>query len=442
MRLLIIDQDCVGLSYAYRAAMAGHEVRWFIQPKPSHNQQTGDGFKGIEKVQNWVPCVKWADLIISTHNGDYVEKLDFFRKQGRPVFGPTPASAKLEISRKDGMAALEKAGIDVAPYETFKSMAEARKHVEKTGERYVFKTLGDNEDKSMTYCSQSAADMVCWIDRMEEDNEPKGEVMLQQFIEGIEMGVSRFMGSKGWVGPWNESFEHKKLMSGNYGCQTGEMATIGFFTNESKLGEETLAKTEDMLLKMKHTGDVALGFIIDDSGKPWPTEWTVRSGWPIANMMLGATQGDPVQWMLDALDGKDTTSFKTDIGCCLLVAHAKFPHMPDCYPEACDVPIYGIRKGNKPHIHPQEVKIDILPDMDGDKLVERPVWNTTGDYACVVTGFGDSVKQCTSRAYKTVGQLHLSNMIVRDDVGESLEETLPKLHAMGYALHCNYEAKR
>ena len=440
MKLLIIDTDGVALSFAFRASLAGHQVRWFIEPKPSNNKATGDGFKGVEKVDNWVSSVKWADLIISTSNDKYVEKLDFFRKQGFPVFGPTPASANLEISRGDGMKLMEKTGIETVPYKTFKSMDEAKKHVEKTEERFVFKTLGDNEDKSLTYVSKSPADLIGWMERLiSRGEQPKGDVMLQTFVRGIEMGVSRFMGSNGWVGQYNESFEHKKLMPGNYGPNTGEMGTIAYFTPESKLGDETLGKLEKELLKLGHTGDVAIGFMIDDKGKPWPTEWTCRFGWPIANMMLGATEGDPIEWMLDALNGKDTTSFKEDIGCCVVLAHGDFPHGNMTKREVSGVPLYGVTKGNKKHIHPQAIKIDVMPDMDGDKMVRRPLWNTSGDYVAVVTGFGKDVKQATDRAYKTVEQLHISNIIVRDDIGEKLESQLPDLHKMGYAMHCEYE---
>jgi phosphoribosylamine--glycine ligase len=443
VNLLLVDQDGVGLAYAWRALAAGHTVKWFIQPKPSNNQQSGNGFKGIEKIDNWVPAAKWADLIICTSNDKYLERLDFMRKQGLPVFAPTPESATLEISRQAGMEALEKAGIKTAPYKTFPNVDAALKHVEKTEERFVFKTLGDNEDKALTYVSKSPADMIAWIERMiEHGNQPKGAVMLQQFIDGIEMGVSRFMGSKGFVGPWNESFEHKKMMPSNYGCNTGEMGTIAYFTKESKLGADTLSKFEDMLMKLGHTGDAALGFIIDKDGTPWPTEWTMRFGWPIANMMLGATEGDPIQWMKDALEGKDTTTFKEDIGCCLVLAHADFPHGQKTKSEVSGVPIYGLTKGNKKHIQPQAVKIDILPDMDGEKVIRRPVWNTAGDYVAVVNGFGKNVNQATDRAYKTMKQLHVANMIVRDDIGETLKEQLPKLHALGYATHCDYEESK
>jgi len=158
-------------------------------------------------------------------------------------------------------------------------------------------------------------------------------------------------------------------------------------------------------------------------------------------MMLAATEGDPVQWMKDAIDGKDTTSFKEDIGACLVMAHGDFPYGNKPREEVSDVPIYGVTKGNKKYLHPQGVKIDVMPDMDGDKITERPLWNTAGDYTMVVTGFGKDVKQAAARAYKTAKQLHVSNQILRDDVGEGLEAQLPELHKLGYATHFEYEVK-
>ena len=436
MKILVIDQDCVALSFILRASAAGHDVKWFIKPRASNCKDTGNGFKGVDKVENWVSFVGWADLIFCTSNDDYIERLEFFKKKGYPVFAPSVESTKLEVSRATGMKLLEKVGIECVPYKTFKTMAEAEKHVLKTEERFVFKTLGDNEDKSLTYVSKSPADLVAWMRRTPP---PKGEVMLQEFIKGIEFGVSRWMGSKGWVGPWNESFEHKKLMSSNYGPNTGEMGTIASMVPESKIGEDTLAKLEEELLKLGHLGDTALGFMIDESGKPWPTEWTCRPGWPIFNMMLGSIEGDPASWMKDAIDGKDTTTFKTDIGCCLVLAHADFPHGNATKKETSGVPIYGVTRGNRPHIHPQSVQVMKLHDMNGDKVEERKMWATSGDYIAVITGFGKTVKQASERAYKTADQLHVANPILRDDIGEGLKEQLPKLHKMGYARHFNYE---
>lgn len=436
MKLLIIDVENAMLSWAWRAVQAGHQVRWFVKPEAPGNEKVGDGFKGIEKIDNFVPSLKWADLILASNNSAYIERLTALKKRGFPIFGPTVDSARLDISRKARMALLEKSGIEIAPYKTFESMESAARHVEKTGQRFVFKTMDDNE----TYVSKSAADLLTWIEnRISRNQKTNGEVMLQSFIDGIEMGVSRFMGSAGFVGPWNESFEYKKLMPGNYGPNTGKMGAIACFAKESALGEETLARVEKELVKTGHTGAVAMEFIIPEDGKPRPIEITTCWGWPVSNLMLAAIEGDPIAWMKDALDGQDITSFREEVGCCVVLAHGDFPYNRLPVEDFQDLPIYGITKGNRKYLHPRSIKIDVMLGMDGEKLTKRPVWNTTDRCALVVTGFGKDVKQAKDRTYKTMGQLQLANAIVRNDVGEDLKIKLPKLHEMGFATHINYQ---
>jgi len=76
--------------------------------------------------------------------------------------------------------------------------------------------------------------------------------------------------------------------------------------------------------------------------------------------------------------------------------------------------------------------------MDGATVVTRDIWCTTGDYLAVVTGMGKSVKKATARAYDTIKELHVPNLMYRDDIGESLQASLPTLQASGYATEFNY----
>jgi len=432
-RVLIIDTDGVGLSFGIRCADAGHSVRWFVKPKPCNSLESGKGFK-VERITNWVSSIGWADLVFCTSNDDYLPRLEFFRKKGAPVFAPSVASAALEIKRADGMKFLEKNGIECPPYKTFKTLKEAESHVMKTEQRYVFKTMGDNEDKSLSYCSKSPADMVARLRRWQSLNmNPKGDVMLQEFIPGIEMGVSRWMGRDGWIGAWNENFEHKKLMGGDCGPNTGEMGTMAAYVKTSKLATEVLEKLDKPLLALGHIGDCDLNCIIDEKGKAWPLEFTNRPGWPIFNIMLSEHKGDPVQWMADALQGKDTLQVSYDMAIGVVIAQPDFPYGNLDKKETSGIPIYGVTKKNKNYIHPQSVMMAKQPDMDGGKVVERNIWTTAGDYIAVVTGLGESITQARKRAYSTVDEISIPNMIYRNDIGMRLEKQLPKLKAMGYA---------
>jgi phosphoribosylamine--glycine ligase len=438
LKLLVIDCDGVGLAFCLRAAKAGHSVRYFVKPKPTNSVHLGEGFP-IEKITNWVGSVKWADLIWVSGNEDYLQRLDFFRKQGAKVFGPSYASARLEIERAKGMEFFKAHGIEVPPYQTFKSLSDAEAHVRKTEERFVFKTLGDNDDKSLSYVSKSPADMIARLQRWQRlKMNPKGPVMLQQFIPGIELGVSRFMGTEGFLGPYNENFEHKKLLSGNCGPNCGEAGTVQKYITESALGEEVLLPLEKALRDLGHLGDVDVNCIIDEKGQAWPLEFTCRPGWPAFNIMLAEHRDDPLEWMLDACNGRDSLDVSFEHACGIVVAQPDYPYSEKTQAETLDIPIYGVTKSNEKFLFPQSVRLAKLPLMEGEKLTEGQMWATCGDYLLVVTGMGKSVKQACQRAYKTLAEIEVPDMIWRDDIGEKLKTEIPELQKHGFAMDFTY----
>jgi len=443
MKVLIISTDSCGLSFAWRCAQAGHQVRWFLKPDDTNNQECGIGFKGVERIDNWVASVKWADLIVPTSNDDYVQRMDFFKARGAKVFGPSGQSTALEIKRAKGMEFLEEHGIECPEFKTFKTLKDAEDFVWANEERWVFKTLGDNEDKSLSYCSDSPADMIARLQRWQKlKMNPKGEVMLQKFIPGIEFAVSSWMGSGGFVGKPNSNFEFKKCLSGDMGQNCGEAGTAIKYVSKCKLFDTVLKPLEKSLLKMGHLGDIDVNCIIDEKGKAWPLEFTSRMGWPAFNIMMATHKGDPVKWMLDACNGKDSTDFSSDHALGVVVAQPDYPFSNATKKETTGIPIYGVTKKNVKYLHPQSVKMEKLPDMEGGSVVEREIWSTAGDYLIVVTGTGNSVSQAAKRCYATVDELSIPDMIVRDDVGESLEKKIPELQKHGYATEFTYDQQK
>jgi len=440
MKVLLINMDSVGelLPLAIRCQKAGHQVRLWLS-KENH-KDTGLGFKGIERVDTWLPSAQWADLVIPSGNHDFMAKLDMLRKQGVKVFGPTKASADLEIERAIGMKFFSDHDIDVPEWEEFESLKAAEAHVRKNPDRYVFKTLGDEDDKALSYVGKTPADMIARLQRWQDlGMTPKGPVMLQEFIEGVELGVSRWMGAEGFIGPYNENFEFKKLLSGDCGPNCGESGTVMKYVGKSKLGEEVLAPLEDALIALGHSGDIDVNCIIDQRGKAWPLEFTTRLGWPAANIMWASHKGDPIEWMLAACNGEDTLEVSPQVACGVVIAQPDYPNSKLTKRELADIPVYGVTDANRKYIHPQSIGIKRMPDMEGDTVVERDIWTTTGDYLAVVTGLGKTVSQACERAYRTVREIHVPNVMYRDDIGEKLEESLPKIQSYGYATEFKWQ---
>ena len=423
MKVLLLDSDCCATDMAYRAAEADHDVRLWQPKEKGKTPEDAMGFPGINKVDSWKDSMMWAKsgLIVNCFNEPKLTKeLDRYREFGFPIFGPSSESASWEVKREKGMKVLEAKGVQCPPYQTFKTLEEAMKYAGKNDKRLVFKTLGNEEDKSMSYVGSSSEDMVwriqAWID---EGIVLKGPCILQDFIEGVEVGVSAWMGKGGFVSPWNINFEFKKLMSGDYGPATGEMGTVcKYVEGRSKLADATLGPMEGVLRDAGHIGDVDLNTIIDDKGQPWCLEWTNRFGWPSTQILMASHKGDPVRWMKDAINGKSSLQVDQRVAIGVLMAAPPFPY-PDEEGQAENLLISGIEEEWQ-NCAPWQVKL------------EKETYLTTGPYVCVATALAPDVHDAIPQVYETVKRIKFPNRIVRDDIGKRLEKQLPLLHALGY----------
>ncbi|HXU78623.1 MAG TPA: phosphoribosylglycinamide synthetase C domain-containing protein [Methylomirabilota bacterium] len=442
MNILIIDPDNSGLDFAWRCGLAGHRVKWFQPPnKQGKFPLDGIGFEEFEKVEAWIPHMKWAKqgLIVNLFNTKYTRELDEWKKHGFPIFSPSVKSAALEIKRGEGMRAFEQAGIEVPHYQTFDSLKAAEQFARKQSQGYVFKTLGDEEDKSLSYVASDPADLVARLQHWQKLGlKLKGPCMLQEKIDGIEMGVA------GWIGPsgflpdcWNENFEFKKLMPGDHGPNTGEQGTVEQYVKQSLLAERVLAPLEDELRKRGHIGDVDINVIIDRSGTPWPLEFTCRFGWPDWWIRLSAHRGDPAEWMRDLLQDRHSLKPSYDVAVGVVLSQPEYPYSDDAPPETQGVPIWGMEKVLD-QVHPVGVMIGQRPEFDGKKVVDGKGYVTTREYVMCVTALGKTVCAAAAKCYDAADQIKIPNKIVRDDIGERLEQQLPELHRLGYAKSMDY----
>lgn len=436
MNILIIDQEALGLDFALRCTAAGHSVRWFREEKrPSRD---GEGFKGIVVVDDWRQHMKWAKegLILCTGNDKYIGALEGWRDLGFKIFAPTPRSAALEIKRSIGMDLLKKAGIEVSPYKTFNSLEEAERFARKSDQAYVFKTMGDETDKSLSYVSSDPADLVGWIQqKIKRGLRLKGPCILQEKIDMLcDYGAS------GWVGPdgflpdkWQICFEHKKLMNGEIGPNTGEQGTVCQYVKQDKIADEMLKPLEKALIKLGHRGDFSIGVGIDKNGKAWPFEFTARLGWPAFFIQVASHIGDPAQWMRDLLDGKDTlqVSYKTAIG--VVLAQPMYPYQKSPAEIVEGNPITGAEDVLE-DLHFCSVMKGRGPKMKDGKVVDSEIYQTTGEYVMVATGLGKNIEKSRETVYDTIDQVKFPNMMYRTDIGEKVQKYLPDLHEAGYAL--------
>lgn len=393
---------------------------------------------GIKIVDDWRPSMSWVGkdgLVWCSGNFRFLYELDRYRELGFKIVAPTVASARLEIDRGAGMDAMRAAEINIPSYQEFDSFAAAEKFARKSDRAWVFKPLGDETDKALTYVADDPADLCGFLQRQIAAGKVlKGKCMLQEKLDMLcETGVSGWFGQDGFLpDKWQICFEHKKLMNGEIGPNTGEMGTVTQYVEKDKLADETLIPLVPALRALGHRGDFAIGVGIDKQGKAWAFEFTARAGWPCFWIQTASHRGDPAKWMLDLLNGKDSLRVSYDVAIGVVMAQPPFPAENPPREMVEGNPIAGIEE-HYDDFHCASVMIGKGPKMEGDKVVDGSVYQTAGNYIGCATALGKTVERARSKVYRTVEGIKFPNPMYRTDIGEKVIEALPALHRFGYA---------
>lgn len=440
MKILIIDATGSCLDFALRCKHAGHIVRCFIRNnKDGTRSDVGNGL--IDRVPHWEPHMDWADLIFLTDNTFYIVPLERYRDKGYPIFGPSQDTTQWEQNRELGAKIHEKCGVKTIPSQKFSKYDEAISYAKEKNKRFVCKPIGDG-DKELSYVSKTPADLIFMLQKWKKMSAHKGDFILQEFRPGIEMAVGGWFGSSGFSKYWCENWEFKKLMNGDLGVATGEQGTILRYTEESCLADLVLKPTEDLLHGLNYSGYIDVNCIITDDGTPWPLEFTMRPGWPLFQIQQTLHKGDPVEWMLDALNGKDTLKVSKDIACGVVISMPDYPYDSLTKKDCSGYPLFNLtEEDGLDCVHFSEVQMGKAPAMIEEEVKENvPTLVTSGNYVCTVTGKGKTVEEAKDKVYKNIkSKIEIPNNIsYRTDIGCRLEEQIPKLQAMKYIPDMEY----
>ena len=159
---------------------------------------------------------------------------------------------------------------------------------------YVLKPWGGDADKSMTCVPAYCNEAVYMLEKWKRDGSFKGQLMMQEKVDGVEMGIAGWFGPGGWSSALEESFEHKKFMNDDLGENTGEQGTVIRHVKKSKLFDLMLAPLTDYLHMIRYVGDCE--YQLHN-----PRAWTAiaarihdATGLPRLLHPTGSLQGDPV----------------------------------------------------------------------------------------------------------------------------------------------------
>jgi phosphoribosylamine--glycine ligase len=333
------------------------------------------------------------------------------------------------------MKAMRAAGIEVPAYQEFDDFAAAEKFARKSDRAWVFKPLGDENDPALTYVADDPADLVGFLRRQISAGKVlKGKCMLQEKLEMLcELGVSGWLGPEGFLpGRWQVCVEHKRLMNGEIGPNTGEQGTVCQYVEKDKLANETLVPMEPALRALGHCGDFAIGVGVDRAGKAWAFEFTARCGWPAWWIQTASHRGDPAKWMRDLLDGRDTLRVSHDVSIGVVCSQPQYPYADSPAVTAIGNPIRGIEEAEH-DIHLVSVMRGKGSAMRDGRVVDETIYQTAGEYVLCATALGKTIERARSKVYRTIDNIKFRNKMYRTDIGQKVIDALPALHRHGYA---------
>lgn len=360
------------------------------------------GFRYSDKL----PPADSIDLVFGT-DLSFVKYIDGYKSQGVPVFGGNAKMARFELDRMLGKQLMQAAGINVPPYFSGK-IKDAIEWVKQKKIKGVVKPH-QNLETFKTYVPHEMLDTLVALERLQKTN-PSAEVTVEQYIDGVEVGVETYFNGNDFLRPINISFEHKKLAEGDRGALCGETGTVMFydFVNE-KLFDMTLARIRNVLVHTGYTGDLAIGCMYDPhEDKLYGLEWTFRIGMPEFLIQLSSLPDFTDTIYRIATDPLYTTLDVDDVFCTgVWYLISGFPFLRRPVSDALyGFPLHGYKK-NMPDVY--------LADVAFSK---KYGYYTVGGEILVAVGTGETMQESVRNAYDLLSGIRVVNGFYRTDIGE------------------------
>jgi phosphoribosylamine--glycine ligase len=373
------------------------------------------GNAGIPGSVSIPPTELDADLFVIGPDQPLVEGLaDRLRAQGKRVFGPGAAGARLEGSKKWMKELLVRAGVPTARHQSFSAaeLEAALAFLETLPGLYVIKTDGLAAGKGVvvTESIAEARDTVRAYLSGEAFGPAGTTLVIEEGLSGPELSV--FAACNGTTAVlFGSAQDFKRVGDGDTGPNTGGMGTFSPVpgVDASLLGEVMDRAVEPTLAALRNEGVDYRGFLfcglmLTPDG-PKVLEYNVRFGDPEAQVILPRLRSDLADLLARAADGQaiEAPQFAAAASVCVVLASEGYPGNP----RTGDV-IVGLDAASG------------LDDVDvfcaGVAADEQGRLVTSGGRVLGVVGHGDNLALARTRAYDAVAHISWPGMHYRSDI--------------------------
>jgi phosphoribosylamine---glycine ligase len=373
----------------------------------------------------WAATEKIALTVVGPEAPLAAGVVDEFRKHGLRIFGPTQAAAQLESSKAFSKAFMQRHGIPTAEFETFTDAAAAHAYVDKKGAPIVVKADGLAAGKGVVVAmalqeAHEAIDFMLLdntlgvVHNAGNDGKPVARVVIEEFLQGEEASFIVLCDGKN-VSPLATSQDHKRLLNGDQGPNTGGMGAYSpapVVTPEvhARAMREVIMPTIKGMDKdgINYTGFLYAGLMITPDGKVKTLEFNCRMGDPETQPILMRLKTDLVDVLMAATEHKlDTIEMQWDrrVALGMVMAAHGYPMSP--------------RKGDAIHGLPgndSSVGDDVVVFHAGTVAKDGTTVTSGGRVLCV-TALAETVKKAQQRAHDVAKGIYFDGAQYRSDIG-------------------------
>lgn len=387
---------------------------------------------GNEAIDSEIPCIlnissedfekvyevvkeKSIDLVIVGPEKELVSGMvDFMEERSIPIVGPKKEMAQLEGSKIFAKDFMKSAGVPTAFYKLVSSSSEVNSHISSFQPPYVLKADGLCGGKGVFICKDekelSQASHLFFEKKIFGSSGERA--LLEAYQEGWELSYLILTDGKKYE-KLLLSQDHKPLLEGNKGSNTGGMGVVCPLKLDDSLDQKISKEILDPLMKeMKkrgadYKGVLYLGLMITEEG-PQVLEFNVRFGDPEAQAILPLFSGDWGEVFYELAKGNlIPLKWKKESSACVVLAAQGYPEKP-----VKGTPIKGDIK------HKTEKSYFLYP---GIKKNQKGEWVVDGGRAVNSVGLGSDMEEAISKAYEQARTISWDKMQMRRDIGKFLK---------------------
>jgi len=410
MKYIIVGKDGLSSALAYALKNEGNDVYFYKQ-----KEEASDILKGyVNIIEDWEEIKDDVDCIIFEDTG-FGTRADELKEEGYWVVGASSFCDKLETDREFGTEIAKKMDVSIPEVKSFSSFEEGKEFLdskEGAGKRWVIKFNGvAGNIKDLLYISEmdDNKDLLKMFDFYSNHWKPeygKVDFVLQEYIEGIELGITGFFNGECFIMPYYIDREYKRWLAGDLSVNTGQEGEVQYWIPKpTKFFKKTLYKLEDDLKKAKYVGVFNVNGILDSKGNYWFLEFTPRFGYNSQSIEIEVFKKNgykALDWMkYDKMNIKELWAMG------VLITVPPYPNSsPDLY--------LSVGKGLPLLKTPKE---GFYPH---DLEYKDEEWITGGvlGYVCSVCGVGDGLEEVRKEVYKRAEEIILPKKQYRIDIGE------------------------